>query len=215
MKQDSFVTTALKASEYFQKNKNYVYIGVGVLVVIVVAISLISYSIKQKAVNTENLFGDAQLAAAMGQWEQSITNYRDIVENYGSSDIAYRACFYLAKTYYEHDQLDSALTYFEKYIDDYKKQPFLLTAAYAGAANCLEQLNDKAKAGDYYMKAAETADNDTDSPDYYSEAGRVYDEAGQKDKAKAAYQIIIDKYMQSAQFSAAKKRLAEIEYAQN
>lgn len=154
IKQDSFVTTALKASEYFQKNKNYFYMGLGVLVVIILAIYLIGYSSSQKAINSENLFAEGQLAAAMGQWEQSIISYRQLVDEYSATDFAGRACYYVAKTYYEHDQFDSATVYFEKYIANYKKQPLLIVASYVGSAGCYEHNDDYAKAGDCYFKAA-------------------------------------------------------------
>jgi lipopolysaccharide biosynthesis regulator YciM len=47
------------------------------------------------------------------------------------------------------------------------------------------------------------------------EAGRTYARAGLKDKAEQAYQVVIDQYQKSANYNLARKKLAEIQYAQN
>jgi len=213
MKQDSFVTYTLKSSEYIQKYKNLFLIGAAVAVAIIAIIYFISYSYSRRNVNAEEMFGKAQMATAMNQTDLAIIDYRSVLEEYGSAKIADKACFYLARLFYDLNNHDSALVYFEKYINDYGKDNMLLGSAYNGAAICLEDKEDFGKAGDYYFKAAELVNDDIFAPDYYLNAGRAYHLAGQLDSAEKAYQLVIDNYRQSASYNTARKKLAEIQYS--
>jgi tetratricopeptide (TPR) repeat protein len=212
MKQDSFVTTALKASEYVQQRKNYFLGGLVAVVAAIAIIYFINYSITQKTVSAENLFSKAQIASSMNQAALAISDYKSVVQDYSSTDVADRACYYLAKTLYDMDDRDSALVYFELYINEFGKDKMLLGASYNGAANCLEDKEDFAAAGDYYLKAAEVTDDEVFSPGYYMNAGRSYYKAGQIEKASEAYQLVVDNYRTSTYYSIASKKLAEVKY---
>jgi len=212
MKQDSFVTYALKSSDYIQKNKNFFLIGGAIIVAVIAIVYFISYSYSRRNINAEEMFGKAQMATAMNQTDLAIIDYRSILEEYGSAKIADKACFYLARLFYDLNNRDSALVYFEKYITDYGKDNMLLGSAYNGAANCLEDNEDYGKAGGYYFKAAELANDDIFSPDYYMNAGRAYYLAEQYDSAEKAYQMVVDNYRQSTDFNTARKKLAEMRY---
>ena len=213
IKQDNFITTALKASEFIQKQKKYFYGGVAGIIVIILIAYFVSYTNTQKLANSENMFGKAQLAAAMGQNALAINDYRSVLDEFGSTPIADRACYFLARTYFDQQNYDSAMVYFNVYIDEYAKEPLFVVGAYAGAAECYKNQEDYAKAGEYYIKAAQQADNDYESPDFYMAAGRVYRDGGMFTEAAGAYQQVVDNYNRSMQFSLAKKYLAEVKYA--
>ncbi len=213
IKQDNFITSAFKASEYIQKNRTLFLGGFAGLIAIILIISFFNYSADKKVLEAENLFGKAQLASAMGQQSLAINDYRSLLEQYGSAPIADRGCYYLARTYYDRQEQDSALVYYEKYINEYGNEPLLLGAAYAGAAECYEASGDLPKTADYFMKAGQAADSEFASPGYYMSAGRVYREAGMMTEANAAYQAVIDNYPRSQHTSLAKKLQAEVEYA--
>jgi tetratricopeptide (TPR) repeat protein len=148
----------------------------------------------------------------MGQSALAINDYKIIIEQYGSTKSADKACFSLGRIYYDQQNYDSSLYYFNMYINDFGKADFLLTAAYGGAAKCLEEKADYSKAGEYYMKAAQIADNELFSPDYYMMAGRVYLKAGLIEQADQAYKQVVDNYKRSSQNTKAEKKLAEIKY---
>lgn len=214
MKQDRFVSTTLKTSEYIQQNKKF-FIGGGIAIIVaILSIYLVSYTNSQKIVNSENMFGSAQLSGAMGEPGAAAEQYKEILNQYPNSAVADRACYYLARTEFDQDKIDTALIYYEQYIKDYGKEPILLTGAYAGAAVCYEKQDNYTKAADYYMKAAETANNDVYSPEYLMDAGRTYKEAGMLTEAQNAYQQVVDKYNRSPYYSMARKKLAEVEYVQ-
>jgi outer membrane protein assembly factor BamD (BamD/ComL family) len=215
MKQDSFISSALKASEYIQQNKTYFYGGLAGVIIIILVVYFVSYSGTQKTVNSENLYGEAQISAAMGQPNQAIANYKSLLDQYGSSKIADRGCYYLAKTYYESGEYDSALVYFNQYLNQYGKEPLLVEGAYAGAASCYEKKEDHAAAGENFFKAGESATNEYSAPDYYLAAGLNYTKAEMPEKAKESYQKIVDNYPRSPKFSIARKKLEEVQYAQN
>jgi len=214
MKQDKLVSTAFKAAEYAQKNKKYFIGGISAVVLIALVVYFVNLSISRKEGAAQELLGRAQLASAMQQPALAAADFQNIIEEYGSTPAAKRAMYFLAKLYYDQQKCDSAVYYYENYIQRYAKNDdeMLASSAYAGAATCLENTGDYAKAGEYYMKAAEAANNELHSPGYYMNAGRAFDKAEQYDQAQKAYQAVVDKYSRSPFYSTARKKLAEVEY---
>jgi len=212
MKEDKLVNTAFKASEYIQQNRN-IFIGGAVAIAAIIAIIYyINYSIQKKSYDAEILFGKAQLSMAMRQPALAINQYNTIIDEYESTISADRACYNLGKVYFDQNNCDSAIFYFDKYINEYGKTARLLVAAHVGAANCFEQQNNFEKAGDYYFSAAELSMDDDYSPGYYMAAGRAFNNAKQFDKAQNSYQQIVDNYNTSRFASQAKEKLVEAKY---
>jgi len=212
MKQDKLVSTAFKATEYIQRRKNYFIIGLISLVVIILVAYFISYNITKKNNEAIELFGKGQIAAAMGQVDLAISDYKNVIENYGSKSIASRACYFLANSYMNQNNYDSAMVYYELYINKYGREKILLVAAHANLAVCFEEKGEYSAAGDNFYKAAELADNEDQSPAYLMSAGRNYTKVEQYDKAINAYQQIVDKYKRSIKSSIARGKIAELEY---
>jgi tetratricopeptide (TPR) repeat protein len=212
MKQDKMVTFALKSGEYIQQHKNnFIYAAAGI-VAIVVLIFFFSYLGNKKEAEATELFGKAQLAGAMNQGSLAITDYQSILENYGSTDIASRACYFIAEIYARQKNFDSSSIFYQKFVEDFSDDKALLAAAYLGGGNAFEQKRQFDKAGEFYMKAAEVANDDYRSPDYYMSAGRAYMEGSNNAKAKEAYQKVVDKFRRSQVYSEARKKIAEIDY---
>ena len=215
MKQDKLVSTAFRVSEFVQQQKKYFVIGAGVIIVAGLIIFFINYAVARKGQEATDLFGKAQLASAMGQPALAKGDYKSIIDQYESTSSAGRACYFYARTFYDESNCDSALLYFEKYIDEFGKDKLLLRGAYLGAATCLEDRGDNAGAGEYYFKAAVLANDETFTPDYYMASGRAYTDAGDYTEAEKAYQIVVDKYNKSPAFAMARKKLAEVLYKLN
>ncbi|NLI15771.1 MAG: tetratricopeptide repeat protein [candidate division Zixibacteria bacterium] len=212
IKQDKMVTFALKAGEYIQQNKNYFIYTVAGIVAIVAIIFFFNYLGNKKEAEATELFGKAQLAGAMNQGSLAITDYRTILDNYGSTEVASKACFFIADIYNRQRNYDSAAVFYQKFVDSYNDDKILLPAAYAGGGNAYEQIRQFEKAGEFYFKAAEIANDDYRSPDYYMAAGGAYIQAGNFAKAREAYQKVVDKYRRLQVYSEARKKIAEIDY---
>jgi tetratricopeptide (TPR) repeat protein len=212
MKQDKMVSFALKSGEYIREHKNHFIYAAAGIVAIVVIMFFFNYLSNQKEAEAVEIFGKAQLAGAMNQPSLAITDYRTLLDNYGGTDIAGRACYFIAETYTRQKSYDSAAVFYQRFVDDFGDDIFLLPAAYVGGGNAFEQMRQFEKAGEYYLKAAEIANDDYRSPDYYMSAGRAYAEANNVAKAKEAYQMVVDKFRRSQLYSEARKKIAEIEY---
>jgi len=213
MKQDSFITTALKSSEYIQNNKQY-FIGalIGVLAIFLIAY-YVNYSNKQNVIEAENMFGQAGIAQAIGQDTLAVGYYKDIMENYGSTIYAGKACYALGQLYFTGDNCDSLNLYFNKYLDSYGEDVLTRGAAYEGLAICAEKNGDFASAAKLYMQAAETAGSELHSPRYLMRAGSNFSLAGMAAEAVDAYRRVSDDYPRSPVASSARKLLAEVEYS--
>jgi TolA-binding protein len=212
MKQDRFMSVTLQSGEYIQKHKNQFIIGAAAVVALILIVIFINYNNKGKNADAVEMLGKAQLAAAMQQSALAVTDYRNIIEQYGSTKVADKACYYLAELYFQQKNYDTASIYFNMFIDKYGKDKMLLASAYGAAGACAEQKQDFTKAGEMFFKGGQTAESELQSPDMFMASGRNYAAAGKLDEAKNAYQQIIDKYKRSANFSNARKKLAEIEY---
>jgi TolA-binding protein len=105
-----------------------------------------------------------------------------------------------------------ALATFQKYLDKYKNEdPLFSASAQAGIAQCQYTLGNFALAGDNFMKAASMAEEaDFLAPQYLNLAGEAYALANMLDKAKAAYQKVIDQYKNTKYVNIARRNLAEI-----
>jgi len=72
----------------------------------------------------------------------------------------------------------------------------------------LKEYDDAAK---FYMKAADYKANKFFSPTYLMKAALAYEKLNQNDKAKEAYQQIIDQYWNSSEYQNARKYKARLE----
>ncbi|HTX18715.1 MAG TPA: tetratricopeptide repeat protein [Bacteroidota bacterium] len=188
IKEDTLVTTYFKAQTWYDENRKRVSVVGGIL--LVVALGLWFYSNNLRANNDRattdfarvfTFYDNGQyLIAINGIPERNIVGLQSIVDNYGSTTAGNIAKFYLANCYYNTQDYDKAL----KYFDDFSGGTSLLAnSAIAGVAACYEAKGDYKKAAENYEKAALKNADDPNAADNLLNAGRDYVKAGEKDRA--------------------------------
>ncbi len=188
IKEDTLVTTYFKAQTWYDENKKRISTIGGVVLVAVLALWF--YSNNMRANNERattdlakvfSFYDNGQyLIAINGIPERNIAGLQSIVDNYGSTNAGNIAKFYLANSYYNTQEFDKAL----KYFDDFSgSTSFLTNSALAGMGACYEAKGDFKNAAENYEKAALKNAEDPNAADNLTNAARNFGRAGEKDRA--------------------------------
>jgi len=120
----------------------------------------------------------------------------DIIEEYGSTPSGNSAHYYAGLAYYALGEYENAISYLDKYSASDVAAAAIAEGAIGDAFVELGQMDD---ALDYYLKAANTTDNDFTTPLYLWKAGLVYESMEKNSKAVALYERIAEEYPESRQ----------------
>ncbi len=133
-----------------------------------------------------------------------------IIEDYGSSNVAEGAFLYAGISFYKIGEYDNAIKYLKKFSSSDK---LLSATANANIGDCYIEKGEAKKAVGYYKKAAKV-DNKVMAPVYLMKLGRVYEELGKWKEAKECYQKIKDDYRESAQARGIEKFITRAKFNQ-
>jgi tetratricopeptide (TPR) repeat protein len=211
LKEDQFVTTTLRFTTWAREHQNTVLMGAAVIVVVVILAAVISTSRSRSRETADRLLGQVELLYNQGQFDSVIDQAQMLTDQYGGSQEAGLAVFYMADSRMKLERYDEAIAAFEIYIDHYHRDKTLTAASYTGMAACYEQLDDFSKAGQWYLQTAQKMPQYYGAPEALMNAGRCFSTAGEDDKAKEAYRLLIEKYPESRFLSEARMELATLE----
>ncbi|MFM7856196.1 MAG: YfgM family protein [Flammeovirgaceae bacterium] len=131
-----------------------------------------------------------------------------IIDDYGMSDAANLANFYIGFIYLKQGKYPSAVFH----LKEFKANDLLVQArAYSLIGDAYMEQKDYENAANYYDKASSYKPNKEFTPTYLMKAALAYEKLDKKDKAIQAYQTIIDNYWESAEVQSAKKLKARLE----
>lgn len=215
IKEDKLVEFYYKAQNYIEENKNKVLMYAGALAIVVVAV--IFYLNFRSSQNEEagvllarviDLYDQGSyLEAIEGIQGKNLVGLKKIVEDYGSTENGETAKIYLANAYAFLGQYEKA---FELYEDYGGSNDIYKAAALAGQAGYFASKNEYEKAANLFKKAANVSEINPSRPDYLLKAGINFMKAGQKDEAKALFQIIKDDYKTSTAFAQVDRYFTEL-----
>lgn len=132
----------------------------------------------------------------------------DIIDEYKYSDAANLAHFYAGVSYLKQGKYEVA----RLYLQDFSSNDLLVQArAYSLIGDAYMEEENFEEAAKYYDKAAAYRPNRYFTPAYLMKAALAYEKLNQTEKAKAAYDQIITKYWESAEYQNARKFKAKLE----
>jgi TolA-binding protein len=209
MKEDKLVTTAFKLSEWLQKNLNQVLMVAGGVALVAIVVFFVFSSRTRREQKAADLFGKATMEFQAGNASQAITNLHTVTEKYGGTKSGGPATFYLATAYFYAKDYTTAKATFQRFVEEYPEDPLSLASAQAGIAECDMQNGAFGAAGDNFLKAISTKPDGLLAPQYLLSAARAYLKADQKEKAKQAFERVLDQYPDSKEAHKAREQLAE------
>lgn len=134
--------------------------------------------------------------------------FLQIVEDYSLTEAGNLANFYAGAIYLKQGKFPLAIFHLE----NYKANDLLVQArAFSLIGDAYMEQKSYEDAAKYYEKAAGYKPNKEFTPVYLMKAGLAYEKLNNTNKAKAAYQTIIDKYWESSELQNAKKFKAKLD----
>ncbi len=132
----------------------------------------------------------------------------DIIDEYKYSDAANLAHFYAGVAFLKQGKYEAA----RLYLQDFSSNDLLVQArAYSLIGDAYMEEGKYEDAVTYYNKAANYKPNKFFSPTYLMKAALAYEKLNQNEKAKEAYDKIINQYWESPEYPNARKFKARLE----
>lgn len=134
--------------------------------------------------------------------------FEQIIDDYPWTPAANLANFYAGVITLKQGKYPLAILYLE----DFKSNDLLVQArAFSLMGDANMELKQYEEAAKYYTKAADYKSNKFFTPTYLMKAALAYEKLNQNEKAKEAYQKIIDQYWDSSEYQNARKFKARLE----
>lgn len=195
LKHDEFAEDMLRTVNFLKRYSTEVLAVVVGILVVSVGLVFISQNRAKSEQQASQMLNSAHGALLSGSPTQAQEGYREISNRYGSTAAGQEARLYLANLNFQQRNYQEAQKLYRDCLKSRPKNPILLHAALTGLAACLEQQGDYAGAGNQYLETAKRLS----SEEYLAssalmEAGRCFSEAGITEKARQAYQKVIDDY---------------------
>lgn len=128
--------------------------------------------------------------------------FLDIADEYGITDAGNLANYYAGVCYLKQGKYELA----RLYLEDFSSNDMLVQArAYSLTGDAYMEEKNYEKAAEFYHKAAGYKPNKIYTPAYLMKAALAHEKLNENDKAKEAYQKIIDEYWESPEYQNARK----------
>lgn len=132
----------------------------------------------------------------------------DIIDEYGFTDAANLANFYAGLSFLKQGKFEAA----RLYLSDFSSDDLLIQArAYSLIGDAYMEEQNYKEAARYYERAASYKPNKYFTPAYLMKAALAFEKSEQIEKAIKAYDEVITKYWESAEYQNARKLKARLE----
>lgn len=194
--------TLTKSEAFILKNKTSILGGIAAVIVVIAGVmgykQLISAPSELKAseasFKAEQYFGESDYEKALNGDSLGYMGFIKIANEYSNTKAGNLANAYAGISLAQLKQYEEAIKYLNKFS---AKDAMIAPAALGTLGNCYAQLGQDEKAASTLMDAAKKADNNSLSPLYLLEAGKIYEKLGKNDNAVKAYTQIKEKYFNS------------------
>ena len=134
--------------------------------------------------------------------------FLEIIDEYGITDAANLANYYAGVSYLKQGKFELA----RLYLADFSANDLLIQArAYSLVGDSYMEEQKYDDAAKYYSKAANYKPNKYFSPGYLMKEALAYEKLNQPEKAREAYDKIINEYWESSEYQNARKFKARLE----
>lgn len=205
----------LERGEAFIKKNSKIFGGILIGVILLIA-GVLYLQIDTQNKNTK---AQAEMFQAVYYFEQdsiefalngdgSNAGFLKIIDDYGRTDAANLAHFYVGSIYLSQGEFQKAVDHLKQFsADDF----FVQARAHALLGDAYMELDNTKDAIAAYKRAINHKENKFFAPRYLSKLAVAYEEAGDLDNAIKAYGEIEDKYFESFEYTNARKHKARLE----
>ncbi|MDP4270680.1 MAG: tetratricopeptide repeat protein [Bacteroidota bacterium] len=188
-----------KSEQFIEKYQKQMLIGLAVVVVAVSGVLAFNYAyIKPKERKAEAAMYKAEIAFQQDSFKLAlngngadVVGFQSIIDDYGITKSANVAKFYAGICNKNLGNYEQAVKYLKDFDSDDK---MMAPAALSAIGDCQIELGNVDDAADYFVKAADKANNELLSPICLKKAGLAYENLKKFDKAVDVYTTIKEKY---------------------
>ena len=213
---DEFMTISGKLIGFAVDHKNQLTYAVGIIIALALFISgyrFLSIRSENKAsalldqglVKYEKLINEKK--AAETAYEQVSPDFNMILNKYGSKPSGKIARLTYANICYKAQKYDQAIELYKVSLKEFENDPAIYNQVLGSLGYAYEQLKDYSSAAGYFEKLTQAS-----GPIVRSEAlyrlGWIYDELGQPEKSKAAFNKILSDHKDFIYFDLVKERMS-------
>jgi len=211
IKEDELAEFVLKAWNYTRGHSKQI---AGIVIFACIAAIVVGFAIhgrRQAQLEAQFWLSQGSDALAQGRFEAALQAYNNVIDKYrgtlGHSD----AIFFAGNTHFMMGNYDSALVFFQRYLNLKKRRSEFTISAEEGIAQCLEEIGRYREAADAYLKVQREHPDSDLAPDALMGAGRCYELAGDLEQAEKMYQDLIDLYPDTYEAKIMKVPLLELQ----
>lgn len=209
LKEDQLVTAYYRTRAFLDKNGKSVAIAAGAVLVLGVLIGFIIKSKIEANITAGYELYKANILLDRADYSTAISKLHSLVETYPGTVNAAQALVTLADAHFTQGNFDSTIFYAEEYVKKYAGKDVIFScSAYALLASAQEDMGDPIKAGETFIEAANRYPDSFTRPIYLIDAGRCYNIAGNDEKARELYLLVLKEYPDSEFFIRANEQLA-------
>jgi len=190
-----------KTERFFEKNQKIILIVVSSIVIVVLAY----FGYKKLYIEPKEKEAQEQIWYAQRYFEQDSLDkaingdknnpgFISIVDDYGMTKSGNLAKYYLGMCYLKKGNFQDAIDQLKSFDGE---SEIVGPMAKGAIGDAYMELGQTDKAVDYYLKAANTKDNDFTSSMFLFKAGFAYEDLGKFDKALEVYQKIKKEHFKS------------------
>lgn len=198
LKEDSLVTFYFKAQEWLDEHGKTLMIAAAAVVLAIAGFTYYLYAQTQAEKSASVDLARATRTLEAQDYQNAISQLSGIVDNYGRTTSGKIARLHLAQAFFQTKEYANAKNSYKKFISSFSGDKYFLAAAQAGVASCLETEKKHSEAAEAYLQAVDSYSSVLD-PAMLLNAGRCFHEAGQKEKARKAFNRIIEEHPKAAE----------------
>ncbi|HOX83154.1 MAG TPA: tetratricopeptide repeat protein [Chryseolinea sp.] len=211
---DALKEKLVVAESWIEQNPKLV-IGIALAVLVVVG----GYFGFEYYKNNQNIAAQKDMFQAVYYFEADSLNlalngdgnnlgFLAIIEDYGITDAGNLANYYAGASYLKQGKFELA----RLYLEDFSSSDLLVQArAYSLTGDAYMEEKNYEEAARFYNKASNYKPNKFFSPTYLMKEALAYEKLNQNDKAKEAYDKVINQYWDSSEYNNARKFKARLE----
>ncbi len=218
LREDKVVTFYTQFLDFYEENRGLVFGLLGGVILLVIMGFGYGFFKDNQAERAQDALAGAVRLYEKNDWRAAldgadgVTGLLNAAEDFSSTKAGNLALYYAADAYYKLGENESALKYFQQFDNG---EDALGAGAYAGEAAVLESMEQHAEAGDRFKDAALVFESNFTSGRYLQSAGRNYELAGEYDQAREAYELIRERFPDSAQANEVDMLIARVDVKEN
>lgn len=194
IKEDTFITTTLRAWEYIREHQNLVFVGLIIIIVIIAGLTWITRSNRQRQLAAATQLAEGLQLFRAGNITEAENAFKSVAETHPKLREGIYAQYLTGKCALEDGRNMAAIKAFDTYLQNSNRHPFFRDAALDGKASALENMQKHREAADIYLELVNTMKtNHFNEAAYLRKAADNLKLSNQKEKAIEILERLLEK----------------------